>query len=368
MLKAIIVDDERPAIRELQYLLSDYDDIEVIGAFTNPLKAQKEIEEYRPQVVFLDINMPQINGIDLACQITDSNPEIDIVFTTAYDNYAVKAFELYALDYLLKPIYKDRLEKTVRRIIRKNKSPACSIERRLIIKSFGDFQIGWEGEEPIKWRTEKTKELFAYLLINYGKTTTKYQIIDAIWPDVDPEKAEHQLYNGIYYIRKTLKEYGISKEKILLNGNYCLTLYNVNFDYAFINEYLHMDINTLPLKVLQRIEEEYSGSYFENYDWKWIDYDRHIYSMHYYKIAFKLSEIYFSNCEYEKAERLLEKLRRINPYDEMPIMSLLKIMSLFNRKNEMKKLFNDFRKTLQNDLDIGPSDELISVCKALLKG
>lgn len=366
MLKAIIVDDERPAIRELQYLLVDYEEIEVIGVYTDPVKALKEIEENKPQIAFLDINMPQMNGIDLACAITDSHPDINIVFTTAYDNYAVEAFELHALDYLLKPIYKDRLEKTIQRIIKKNKKSSNSAGRRIIIKCFGTFQIGWEGEEPIKWRTEKTKELFAYLLTNKEKNVTKYQIIDAVWPDVDPEKAEHQLYNGIYYIRKTLKEYGIPKENVFLKGNYCLSLVNVHFDYAFINEYIHLGIRTLTLRVLQRLEEEYSGNYFEGYDWQWIESDRHLYSVHQYKVTFVLSEIYFNNCEYVKAERLIEKLRRINPYDEKPIVLLMKIMDLFSRKNDIVKMMNSFCKTLQDELDVHPSDELVNAYKQII--
>lgn len=363
MLKAIIIDDERPAIRELEYLLTSYQNIMILGKYTNPEMALKEIESKKPNVIFLDINMPQINGMDLASEITNMDPKADIIFVTAYDSYAVEAFDINATDYLLKPIKKERLEQTIKKIVAKHS--IFDSGRKLIIKSFGDLRISWEDHAPIKWRTEKTKELYAFLLHNCGKSVSKYEIIDAVWPHTDPEKAEHQLHNGIYYIRRKLEEYGIPRNSILLSGNYCLTLFNVHFDRAFVDEYLYKNINSLPLNVLQRLEEEYSGSYFDQYDWPWAEYDRHIYARHHYKIAFKLSEIYFDNCEYEKAEGILEKITRINPYDEQPILLLSRIFLAFNRKIEALKLLKDFYTNLKEDLDILPSDDFMNIYSEL---
>ncbi|SHI19028.1 Two-component response regulator, SAPR family, consists of REC, wHTH and BTAD domains [Sporobacter termitidis DSM 10068] len=361
MLNAIIIDDERPALKELEYMLVDYQDIVISGMYTDPMIALKDIQESRPEIVFLDIKLPQINGIDLAIKITASSPDTDIIFITAYDSYAVRAFDVCALDYLLKPISKDRLEKTIQRIKKKHTQPVKETKRRLVIKCFGEFRVGWEDQEPIKWRTEKTKELFALLLHNYGRTVSKPQIIDAIWPDINPENAEHQLHNGIYYIRKKLSECEIPRENILLSGNYCLKLSDVSFDCALFNEYLPTNINALPLDILQKLEAEYAGDYFENNDWPWAENDRYAYSRQYYQIAYKLSEIYFETHKYEKAERLLQKLIRNNPYDEQPLLLLIKIFISLNRKSEAKRLIDDFRKTLENDLGVQPSNELKAI-------
>ena len=157
MKKVILIDDERPALIELDYLLKQYKDVSIAGMFTNPLEALEEMKFMKPDVVFLDIHMPQLKGIDAASAILDIDPSIDIVFVTAFDQYAVEAFEIHALDYLLKPISDERFAKTMDRVMKKTKAePADS--GRFHIKCLGGFQAGWEGHEAIKWRAEKTKE------------------------------------------------------------------------------------------------------------------------------------------------------------------------------------------------------------------
>jgi two-component system LytT family response regulator len=112
-LKALIVDDEPLARRELHRLLAAFPSVRIVGEAANIDEARARIEELSPDVVFLDIQMPGGTGFDLLAQL-DRVPRI--VFTTAYDQYAVKAFEVNALDYLLKPIEPERLAAAIRKI------------------------------------------------------------------------------------------------------------------------------------------------------------------------------------------------------------------------------------------------------------
>ncbi|HEU5133804.1 MAG TPA: LytTR family DNA-binding domain-containing protein [Steroidobacteraceae bacterium] len=112
-MKVLIVDDEPLARRELRRLLAAFPSVEVLGEAGNIDDARASIEQLSPDVVFLDIQMPGGTGFDLLTQL-DRVPRI--VFTTAYDQYAVKAFDVNALDYLLKPIEPDRLATTLRKI------------------------------------------------------------------------------------------------------------------------------------------------------------------------------------------------------------------------------------------------------------
>lgn len=109
-MKAIIVDDERLARQELKNLLAEYPQIEVIAECNNAESAKKKIEVLKPDLVFLDIQMPGKNGFEL---LEDLEVVPRVVFTTAYDEYALKAFEVSAFDYLLKPIETARLKETV---------------------------------------------------------------------------------------------------------------------------------------------------------------------------------------------------------------------------------------------------------------
>jgi len=122
MLKAIIVDDEILAINLLEAMLKDNGAIDVIGKFLNPLEAIANIPTLKPDILFLDIEMAEMSGIDLASKIEELTHVLDIVFVTAYEHYAIEAFSVQAIDYILKPIEKDRLMKTIERIsIRRGK-------------------------------------------------------------------------------------------------------------------------------------------------------------------------------------------------------------------------------------------------------
>lgn len=117
MLRVIIVDDEQPAREDLRERLSAEQDIEIVAECSNALEAIPAIQRLQPDVVFLDIQMPRINGLELASML---NPESmpHIVFVTAYDEYAIRAFEEHAFDYLLKPLDHQRLAKTLIRLRR----------------------------------------------------------------------------------------------------------------------------------------------------------------------------------------------------------------------------------------------------------
>ena len=113
-LKSIIVDDEWLVREELKTLLAEYPEIEILGEAANVPQAIEIVRNSNPDVIFLDIQMPGATGFDLLEQ-TDITSKI--IFITAYDQYALKAFEVNALDYLLKPIQRDRLAKTIQRLL-----------------------------------------------------------------------------------------------------------------------------------------------------------------------------------------------------------------------------------------------------------
>lgn len=115
MIRALVIDDEFYARQELIDLLNDNVEVEVIGSCQNAIEALKSINQLKPTVIFLDIQMPQITGLELLSMLDpDTMPKV--VFVTAYDEFAIKAFENNAFDYLLKPVDGVRLQKTIIRI------------------------------------------------------------------------------------------------------------------------------------------------------------------------------------------------------------------------------------------------------------
>src|SRR5258706_15975257 len=112
-MRAIIIDDERLARTELKKLLQDYPEVEVIDEAANADEGATKIESQQPDLIFLDIQMPGKTGFDMLAQL-EKTPQV--IFTTAYDEFALKAFEVNALDYLLKPIEPKRLADAIQKL------------------------------------------------------------------------------------------------------------------------------------------------------------------------------------------------------------------------------------------------------------
>ncbi|MBL8210032.1 MAG: response regulator transcription factor [Bryobacterales bacterium] len=127
VIQAVLVDDEQLACDELSFLLKDFPDIEVQAVGNNGLQAVELIEEFEPDLVFLDVQMPGMDGMSVIRALREKQGSLPyFVLVTAFDNYAVEAFRLEAMDYLLKPLDKDRLAETIERVRRyvADKQPA----------------------------------------------------------------------------------------------------------------------------------------------------------------------------------------------------------------------------------------------------
>lgn len=135
-IKTLLIDDEPLALAELQTMLQPYTEIEVIGTAANAKEAQEKITLLKPQLIFLDINMPGQSGFEML-ESLDGAPHV--VFVTAYDQFAIKAFEVDALDYILKPVNKQRLAEAVEKVkkqiyLQQKDEQKLSIEKRIFIK------------------------------------------------------------------------------------------------------------------------------------------------------------------------------------------------------------------------------------------
>ena len=122
MLRSVIIDDEESAVDELQYQLNCIDYVEVVATYTDGIKACDEIDQLNVDVVFLDIEMPEITGVELARKLLKKDTSISIVFITAYPDYAIDAYDIGAVHYLLKPIKQEKLIQALERITHTNET------------------------------------------------------------------------------------------------------------------------------------------------------------------------------------------------------------------------------------------------------
>ena len=116
VIRAVVIDDERPARNELCFLLEQLDDVEIVGQASDGVDAMQVIREQKPDLVLLDIQMPGRTGFEVARELLLREVDTQIVFVTAFDQYALEAFEVNAVDYLLKPVEAARLAQTIERV------------------------------------------------------------------------------------------------------------------------------------------------------------------------------------------------------------------------------------------------------------
>lgn len=236
-MKALIVDDEHLALLHFKKMLERTNAFQSIMAYQDPVEALEHPETPAVDAVFLDIEMPGVNGIELAEAIQSMNENIQVVFITAYNEFAIKAFELNAIDYLLKPVIYKRLETTVERIKTNNmlRQNAENTEAHFSIQCFGSLQFHQTLKDvktsiPVKWRTSKAREIYLFLLHNQGHVVSKDMLIDLFWPHYDVSKASTQLYSTIYQIRKLFSQIPFSQTIEKTDTGYILRLSGAKID------------------------------------------------------------------------------------------------------------------------------------------
>ncbi|WP_438431419.1 response regulator [Gorillibacterium sp. sgz500922] len=278
-MRIIIVDDEAPLLRELAELLSRYPDFELAGCYTNPLQALEELEATRPAVAFLDIEMRTLDGIELAERMLATHPEMDVLFVTAYNQYAVTAFEINAIDYILKPVRPERLDKAVARIRRKRGLKSEKEKKLLEIRFFGKFAL-YYGKEAVKWSRGKPRELLAYFLANESNWIDKFKICDDLWPESPPNQALRNLQTAVWAIRKCLRDYGISAIQIsYANDRYFLKLEDGRWDLRQYDRALTRYLQTDSLAAGMEAAELYREDYLADEDWRWANPRRADYAL-----------------------------------------------------------------------------------------
>ncbi|AIQ46232.1 hypothetical protein R70723_10320 [Paenibacillus sp. FSL R7-0273] len=357
MIRAVIIDDEKPALDVLGNMLLKDKRIEVIGAFRKPSDAIREIAGLKPDAVFLDMEMPGMNGVELALALLKLCGELDIIFVTAHTSYALDAFKVEALDYLLKPLIPDQLDRAVTRLQKKRvlrgafNAAARSIPQETRIVGFGGLKLlNTSGEEEeVKWRTSKTKELMSFLFLKGLSNVYKGQIIQALWPDCSDEQAQSNLHTTMYKLKKALKAAGINIVIHFKSGKYRMELERATGDIwefeTFISE--NKAVDTANAMNVERVLELYTGDLFADSDYLWSISKREEMLSFYIKLSKRLCGFYMNEGRTEEAIQRMGKLLQHAPLDEEAHELLLGLyfrqkdrISLIRHYHAMKELLN----------------------------
>lgn len=188
MITAIIIEDEQPARELVKSYLKSFPDIQLLGEFSDGFSGIKGINELHPDLVFLDIQMPKITGFEML-EILDFMP--NIIFTTAYDQFAIKAFEMNAIDYLLKPFSKERfsqaIEKAVDRISKKQDTK--------------------ENLKELKKHIQNSTETLERVVVKTGSKIKVIPVEDIVWLESQDDYVMIYTSSGKYLKQETMKHF-----------------------------------------------------------------------------------------------------------------------------------------------------------------
>ena len=235
MIRCLIVDDEEIARRHLVRLLTTYTDLEIAGEATNGLEALQAISDFQPDVVFLDVEMPGLTAFDMLAQL--AHPPLT-VFATAYDKYAVHAFETNAIDYLLKPIEAARLAKAIERIratIGKSRPDYESLLRRAL-------SVLRAGSSPAK------------LAARRGKRIVLLSPREILYAGIEDKIVFFHTQNERFATDRTITEL----EELLSPAGFCRISRSVIVNLAHARELLPCSSGTWRLKLSNNIELDVS--------------------------------------------------------------------------------------------------------------
>ncbi len=231
-MKALVIDDEELARRRVLNLLEDVSEIEVIGECSNGQTAIKRINADKPDIIFLDINMKDMNGFEVLQKI-ETRPKPIVVFVTAYDSYATRAFDVEAFDFLLKPFKDQRFFKTVERVLHTSRKEADDLFERRIKELFRIF-----SKEAQQGKISK-------IPVKQGNKTVLIDPPDILYIIASGYYAEIYTSDGKFVLRESLN----NLEEQLQGGNFYRihrsTIVNVNH----VKEIVHSDYSEVDARM-----------------------------------------------------------------------------------------------------------------------
>ncbi|MBR3105828.1 MAG: response regulator [Clostridia bacterium] len=247
------IDDEPKSLRMLHKAIAEAAPEADIRDFPLGTAAIEAImaQGLRPDIVFTDIQMPELDGLKLAVRLKQASPFSKIVFVTGYSEYTLEAFRLHASGYVLKPLEEGRIKEEMAHAC----PPIEPAQDKLYIQCFGQFEVYWQ-HKPVMFGRRQTKELLAFLVDREGASCTAEEIAGALWEgETDMRALKHRIRDLISDMKKTLELIGMGNILLRRSGQLAIQRDMVDCDY-----YRMLDGD-------MRAANAYHGAYMSQYSW-----------------------------------------------------------------------------------------------------
>ncbi len=250
-MKALVIDDEELARKRVVNLLEDVNEIEVIGECPNGRTAIERINSDRPDLIFLDINMKDMNGFEVLKKV-EISPKPVVIFVTAYDNFALKAFDVEAFDFLLKPFKDERFFKTISKVLKTTKTEANDNFEKRMVEFFHEYSRG-----------ELQLNAVSKIPIKQGNKTALVDPKDILYIQASGYYAEIYADSKKYVLRESLNKLSEILDSRVFVRIHRSTIANLNF----VKEIIHSDYSEIDAKMtdgkLLHISKSHKKEFFE---------------------------------------------------------------------------------------------------------
>ncbi|MBB6729891.1 response regulator [Cohnella zeiphila] len=360
MIRVVAVDDEPPALKRVEKLLRAKADVVQIGGLFDSSKQFWEhvLTSAEPiDLALLDMEMPGLHGLELAKRLREVRPEIQIAFLTAYEEYARDAFDVEALDYLLKPITDADLARTFDRFAKRSGRGASLpvAEPKLSVRSFGPFSVTTDRGEAVRFRNSKSRELLAYLHHAGGKPVGKAQIMNDIWQGKDVERTQVNLHSTVYQLRKDLEAcglHGVVEQTKTAGGGYGLRWpVAVGDDVAEYEAALRQYGSTKSMTPLIRAIQLYGEGFLAGSGYGWAAPRQAELELSYAELLEAMVGAYIRLQRYEIALDPMRKWVHLQPLEERLHAKMVALLLMMDREDDARKYYRLAAESLE------PSDE-----------
>ncbi|WP_341280555.1 response regulator [Paenibacillus sp. FSL H8-0537] len=375
-MKVILIDDEPVMHLIMRKMLAKYTELQVVGAFVNThaagdfLAGNTDVE-----LAFVDISMPGDSGLAFASKLDEEGCKTQIVFVTSHKDYAVDAFELSVLDYLVKPVTQERLERTIHRALEGRKrigdSPTGSAliqnPNRVRITALGDFSVQNE-QGRVKWISSKSAELFAYLLLNRGRRISRARLVADIFAGMTSMNAEKYLNTTVYQLRKSLEPLALRDAIRSENDGYALELADAMIDFEEFERQTRKckRVDAVNMEDALNAERLYTGDLFGSKAYVWAIHETDRLAEIYTSFVKNVVETLFVLSNTAAASKLLLKLYAQNPLDESVLSLLLRKHAQDGNKKGLTAQYIDYVRLIKKELGIRPSKALLLLYDSLV--
>lgn len=361
MMKVLIVDDEPAMLLAMKRILSNMEGVELVGSFRNAAEVLDFVRVSDVDLAFLDIRIAADDGLELARSLRSVRADLDIVFTTSHAEFALHAYDIYPLDYMVKPISRKRLAQTINRAAGRRSASSSDVgdltPDRLTVWGLGCFEASSKQAGAVKWISKKSMELFAYLLVNRGRNVAKIRILEDIFPEMPLKNAETYLNTAVYQLRKALSLHGFKEMVISAQEQYRVDLDQADVDFIQFEQGVEelTEINTANEAAAITLEKRFAGELFDDKSFGWAAVERERLTILYDALAKRLASWLLAQQRYREAAHIARKMVSRNEFEEESNLLLLNIVGAMGDRQSLHRYYERYTQLLLQELGLQPS-------------